>query len=122
MDPYDRMLAAGPPEPPTADVTVEYTVWVTPGHLGSLQEVLGGEAHYVNTPALEGLREVNGSTLVPGVESYEGAEEIVQNLIATHLRNFVDVDNIIVAAEPLEDDEPDWDAAAKDRRIEEDWT
>lgn len=119
---YDRMLAAGPPEPATADVTVEYTVWIDRDHLtlSGLRQVVGGEAHFASGRDGD-LIEVEGSTLVEDVESTEEAEEILRNLLAP-LENVVDLDNLVTdAQDPFEVDEPDWDAIEKDRRIEEDW-
>lgn len=120
---YDKMLAAGPPEPPTADVTVEYSVWIDRDSLtlSGLRQVVGGEAHFAS--GREGdLIEVKGSTLVEDVESAEEAEEILRNLVTKHLRYLVDLDTLVVTAQdPFEADEPDWDAIEKDRRIEEDW-
>lgn len=122
MDPYDKMLAAGPPEPPTADVTVEYSVWIDREELtlGELTRVVGGEAHFAS--GREGdLIEVKGSTLVEDVESAEEAEEILRRLIAP-MENVLDEDTLVVTAQdPFEVDEPDWDAIWKDRKIEEGW-
>lgn len=125
MDPYDKMLAAGPPEPPTADVPVSYEVWVEKTRsLSELTDVLGGTAHWAGD-ATRGHthRPAAGDTIVEEAESYEAAEDILHNLIKTHLSSVVDLDDdVLIYAEPLEPRETDWDAAAKDQRIEEDWT
>lgn len=119
---YDRMLAAGPPEPSTEDVTVEYEVWLQKDQsLTLLTEVLGGEAHWAgDEPQGETHRPAAGSTLIEEAASYEEAEEILHDLMREHLRHFVDLDGLVVTAERIEPDEPDWDAIMKDRRIEED--
>lgn len=118
---YDRMLAAGPPEPPVADVTVEYSVWIDSDALtlSGLRAVVGGEAAFAS--GREGdMIEVKGSTLVEDVESAEEAEEILRNLVTKHLRYLVDLDTLVVTVEEPEADEPDWDAIEKDRRLEMD--
>ena len=118
MDPYDRMILAGPPEPPTEDVTVEYEVYAREGQLSAVIEHLGGEAHWARSTIEGGYRLVKGSTLIEEAEGYEEAEDIVHNLMSEHLRHFVDLDNAVITAERIEPDEPDWDAIDKDRRIE----
>ena len=122
MDPYDKMLAAGPPEPRLADVTVEYSVWIDRDSLtlSGLRQVVGGEAHLAS--GREGdMIEVKGSTLVEDVESAEEAEDILRRLLAP-LENVLDEDTLVVTVQdPFEADEPDWDAIWKDRKIEEGW-
>lgn len=116
----DRILMAGPPEPRTADLTVEYEVWLQQDQsLSVLTEALGGSAHWAGDESpRERERPAAGSTLIEEATSYEQAEEIVQNLVREHLRHFVDMDTLIVTAERIEADEPDWDARAKDERAE----
>ena len=119
---YDKMLAAGPPEPPVADTTVEYSVWIDREvcTLKDLTAQIGGEAHFASGRD-NGWIEVKGSTLVEDVESAEDAEEILRSLLAP-LENVVDMDGLVTTAQdPFEVDEPDWDAIEKDRRIEEGW-
>lgn len=118
---YDRMLAAGPPDPPTVDVTVDYEVWLQKDQpLTRLTEVLGGEAHWAGDETRRDLhRPAEGTTFVEEAASYDEAEEIVKDLVLKHLYDFVDMDTLSVIAERVEPDEPDWDAIEKDRRIEE---
>lgn len=119
---YDKMLAAGPPEPPTEDVTVGYEVALRwDQEVSILTEVLGGEATFAAEPVDDAYRVAKGSTLIEEAASYEEAEEIVHDLIRKHLRHFVDLDSAEITAERFEADEPDWDAITKDRKIEEDW-
>lgn len=115
----DKELMAGPPEEPSADVTVEYELHLHSDRpLSTLTEVLGGEAHWYASPSEVGWRAAKGSTLIEEAASYEEAEEIVQDLITEHLREYVDLDSIIATAERIEPDEPDWMAIAKDARVE----
>lgn len=119
---YDRMLAAGPPEPPVADATVEYSMWIDREEctLKELTAQIGGEAHFASGRD-NGWIEVKGSTLVEDVESAEDAEEVLRSLLAP-LGDVLDEDSLVTTAQgPFEIDEPDWDAIEKDRRIEEDW-
>lgn len=109
-----------PPEPLTMSVNVDYEMWMRKDQkLSVLTEVLGGEAHWAgDEPQGETHRPAAGSTLIEEVESYDAAEEIVQNLVTEHLRRFVDLDTLVVTSQQFEVDEPDWDAIAKDRKIE----
>lgn len=119
MDPYDKMLAAGPPEPPSMAVTVEYTVFARPqaDSLLRIVGVMGGEGSWTSERDFEGWRQVTGSTLVEDVESYEAAEEIVQNLLVTYLSEVIDVENVVASAEMFE--ERDWDGIDFDRAKDE---
>ena len=117
----DKALAAGPPEPPTADVIVEYTVWIDREEL-TLPELIaqvGGEASFASGRD-NGWIEVRGSTIIEEVESVEDAEEILRSLMAP-MENVLDLDDLVIEVQDPTPDEPDWDAIAKDRRIEEDW-
>src|SRR5699024_2455118 len=117
----DKALAAGPPEPPTFDVMVEYMVWIDREEctLPDLIKRIGGEAHFASGRD-NGWIEVKGSTLIEEVRSEEDAEEVLRSLLHP-MRTVVDLDDLVIEVQDPTPDEPDWDAIAKDRRIEEDW-
>lgn len=120
---HDKVLAAGPPEPPTADVTVEYTVWIDREEttLPELTKAVGGEAAFASGRE-NGWIEVKGSTLVEDVESVEEAKDVLRALLDS-MGDTVDMDTLITSPQdPFEVDEPDWDAIEKDRRIEREGT
>lgn len=105
---YDRMLAAGPPETPTADLTVDFTVWVSKeGDLADVTEAVGGHAYYSTTAADGQWREVTGHSVVEEVESAEEAEEIITDELL-ELGAMIDADNLSVTAQ-IPDDERDPD-------------
>lgn len=110
----------GPPEPPTYDLAVDYEVWLQQDQpLSVLTEVLGGSAHWAGDESpRERERPAAGSTVLEEVESEEAAEEILRNLVHEHLRPLVDMDTLVVRVEGPDAYEPDWDAIAKDRRID----
>lgn len=116
---YDRMLAVGPPEPPSFDIPVTFEMQLRDGHLAEVTTHLGGHAFYASQ-AEDGFRLVRGETLVEEVENTLQAEDVVTSLITRHLAHLLDPDTMIISAEPAETQEPDWDAIAKDRRLEAD--
>lgn len=120
---YDRMLAAGPPEDPlfTADYTtaviVENGQSTATEVMAWLRERLGKEA------TITGDHDENGlyfhiTDEVEGVTDEDDAEAAFHALIEGNTFELV-MDGFEVD-DPY-DDEPDWDAIEKDRRIEEDW-
>lgn len=116
---YERPI--NPPEPILADLTVNFEVYVLLGYADVITREIGGESSVAGALTDEnGTRwdRVIGSTLVEDAEDYDSAEEIVTNLFIEHLSNVVDTDNLIITADRIEDDGPDWDAIAKDERAE----
>ena len=113
----------GPPEPPTYDVNVAYEVWLQQDQpLSVLTEALGGSAHWAGDESpRERERPAAGDTVLEEVESEEAAEEILRNLVTKHLRHLVDLDTLTVYVEGPVAVEPDWDAIAKDERIEREY-
>lgn len=120
---YDRMLAAGPPELPLFTVGYQTQVFAE-GPYGSaaqvqawLRERLGRHAAITFLNEDETVHFAIDDE-IEEVENEDHAREVVENLIGGGVHQLV-LDGIeIQAPEP---DEPDWDAIAKDRRIEEDW-
>ena len=107
-----------PPDAPEMDVTVEVHGY-TNGTIKQITDTIGGDAHWNDDPnAEEGERGFSATTVVEDCEDYSTAEDIVHNLFSEHLDGTVDIDNLIIEAETIEDDGPDWDAIAKDERAE----
>ena len=107
-----------PPEPRLEDLTVNVTGY-SRGTVDQISRTIGGDAHWNEDPnAEEGERGFSATTVVEDCEDYSTAEDIVHNLFAEHLDGTVDIDNLIIEAETIEDDGPDWDAIAKDERAE----
>lgn len=120
---YDRMLAAGPPEPPLFTVSYQAQVFAegpydNPTQVEAwLREHLGKQATITFLAEDETVHFVIDDE-VEEVENEDHAREVVENLIVGGEHQLV-LDGIeIQVPEP---DEPDGDAIAKDRRIKEDW-
>lgn len=120
---YERSIS--PPEPTLADLTVNVEGYALDGGetLDKIARATGGEAHWTGEVDSDGYREFYASTVVEDVEDYDTAEDIVHNLLVEDAEDIVDLDNLIITAERVEADEPDWDAIYKDRLVEEyyDW-
>ena len=108
-----------PPEPRLEDLTVNVTGY-SRGTVDQISRTIGGDAHWTEDRYdEENYRKFSATTVVEDCEDYSTAEDIVHNLFVEYLDGEVDIDNLIIEAETIEDDEPDWDAIAKDERI--DW-
>lgn len=108
-----------PPEPRLEDLTVNVTGY-SRGTVEQISRTIGGDAHWSEDRYdEENYRKFSATTVVEDCEDYNTAEDIVHNLFSEHLDGTVDIDNLIIEAETIEDDEPDWGAIAKDERI--DW-
>lgn len=125
MDPYDKMLAAGPPEPPTYSVRYETEVFPEGEYLNAgqieayLRERLGKSAT-ITAVEHDEVPRYAVEDYVDDVEHEDDARDEVEKLIGTGGPMMLALDGITVHMP--EDDEPDWDAIAKDRKIEEDWS
>lgn len=124
---YDRMLAAGPPEPPLFTVTYRAEGF-SEKQDASVQEVADWlRKQMLAKDAKVSVRlyepenivhfEIEGDTLEE-VEDEDHAENTVIDLLGDGPHQLV-LDGVFI--EWPEADEPDWAAIAKDRRIEEGW-
>lgn len=124
---YDRMLAAGPPEPPLFTVTYRAEGF-SEKQDASVQEVADWlRKQMLAKDAKVSVRlyepenivhfEIEGDTLEE-VEDEDHAENTVIDVLGGGPHQLV-LDGVFI--EWPEADEPDWAAIAKDRRIEEGW-
>lgn len=108
-----------PPEPRLEDLTVNVTGY-SRGTVEQISRTIGGDAYWSEDRYdEENYRKFSATTVVEDCEDYSTAEDIVHNLFVEYLDGEVDIDNLIIEADTIEDDEPDWDAIAKDERL--DW-
>lgn len=120
MDPYDKMLAAGPDEAPLFTVTyrtaviVENTQSTVSEAMGWLRERLGKDATITGDHDETGLY-FHIEDEVEEVTDEDHARETVEGMIAGGEHQMV-LDGFDIDAP--EDDEPDWMSIAKDRRID----
>lgn len=119
---YDRMLAAGPPEPATATVDVRARLFAegpydNPAQVETwLREQLGAD-ETITFIEEDDTVHFDIETFVEEAESLDHARELFENLATGGPHDLVIED--IDIDDPEDAYEPDWDAINKDRRIDE---
>lgn len=119
---YDRMLAAGPPEPATETVGVRARLFAegpydNPDQVETwLREQLGAD-ETITFIEEDDTVHFDIETFVEEAESLDHARELFENLATGGPHDLVIED--IDIDDPEDAYEPDWDAINKDRRIDE---